>query len=97
MADQLEMQWDEIDELNEENPELDAALSEVDRLDKKRELYGLNDEETDRWIANASEADKKRESILLADVLDAQSDAFAIRAEQSYNRAMDLAGKSGTA
>lgn len=91
-----------IDGLSEEDMEVgvgefDAALSEVDRLDKQRALYGLNDEETDRWIANASEAEKRTEANAIAAVLDAQSEAYAVKAEQSYNRAMDLAGKSGTA
>ena len=87
----------DIDELNEENPELDAALSEVDRLDKNRELYGFNDEETDRWLANASEAEKRKEANAIAAVLDAQSEAYAVKAEQSFNRGMALAGRSGNA
>ncbi|MDB4430236.1 hypothetical protein N9273_00285 [bacterium] len=76
--------------------ELNAALSEVDRLDRERALYGLNDDETDRWLANASEAEKRKEANALADVLDAQSDVLAIKAEQSFNRGMDLAGRSST-
>ena len=68
---------------------VDSSLtSKVDRLNKSRATYGLNDAEIDRWLANASKAEKRKEADLMAKVLDGQSEIFAKKAQESYNRAV---------
>ena len=73
-----------LDGLSEEDFNLQTK---VKKLDRSRATYGFNDAEVDRWLASASPAEKRKEANLMADVLDGQSEIFALKAQESYNRA----------
>lgn len=62
--------------------------TKVKKLVRSSATYGFNDAETDRWLASASPAELKKEANLTADVLDGLSEIYALKARESYNRAM---------